>query len=157
MSEDDTAGGTPEATENVYFDAPGIASVRWDPGAEAVVETWEGWANAIEFTAMLDAGVRALKDNNGSRWLADCRLQRVLKAADQKLGNERWLPRAVAAGLKRFAVVVPTSGLAKANIQEHLRTAAVFRLDVAYFATIEEARLWLVQPPDQPEPQSSKP
>lgn len=94
---------------------------------------------------MLEAGVSALVENHGSRWLADCRRQRVLKAADQKLGNQEWLPRALAAGLKRFAVVLPESGLAKSNIQVHLRTAADARLDVEYFATTDEARRWLAQ------------
>src|SRR4029077_6746514 len=111
----------------------------------AVVETWEGWADSDEFRAILDAGVQAMSENRGSRWLADCRLQRVLKAADQEAGNRRWLPLALAAGLKRFAVVLPASGLAKANIQDHLRAAASKQLDMAYFATLEEAQHWLVQ------------
>jgi hypothetical protein len=131
----------------IYFNTPGTASVRWDPGLQAVVETWEGWADATEFTAMLDAGVRALAENHGSRWLADCRLQRVLKAADQKRGAEAWLPRALAAGLKRFAVVLPQSGLAKFNIQLHLSAAQTAQMELAYFATVEEARRWLAQTP----------
>jgi hypothetical protein len=129
----------------VYFDAPGTATVRWDPDLQAVVETWEGWANATEFTAMLEAGVKALAEHHGSRWLADCRKQRVLKAADQKRGNEAWLPQALAAGLKRFAVVLPESGLAKFNIQLHLSAAAAAQMEVSYFATADEARRWVVQ------------
>jgi hypothetical protein len=131
----------------VYFNTPGTATVRWDPDLQAVVETWEGWANAAEFTSMLEAGVQALKENHGSRWLADCRRQRVLKAADQKRGNEEWLPRALAAGLKRFAVVLPESGLAKFNIQLHLNAAAARQMEVAYFATADEARRWVAQTP----------
>jgi hypothetical protein len=136
----------------VYFNTPGTATVRWDPELEAVVETWEGWANATEFTAMLDAGVQALFENHGSRWLADCRRQRVLKAADQKRGNEEWLPKALAAGLKRFAVVLPESGLAKFNIQLHLKAATARQVEVAYFATADEARRWVVQAPAKREP-----
>jgi hypothetical protein len=131
--------------DDEYFHVPGVASVRWDPSIHAVVETWEGWADSDEFRAILDAGVQAMSENRGSRWLADCRLQRVLKAADQEAGNRRWLPLALAAGLKRFAVVLPASGLAKANIQDHLRAAASKQLDMAYFATLEEAQHWLVQ------------
>jgi hypothetical protein len=119
----------------------------WDQDIEAVVETWEGWADATEFTAMLDAGVKALTENHGFRWLADCRLQRVLKAADQKRGNEQWLPRALAAGLRRFAVVLPESGLAKFNIQLHLGAATAAQMEVAYFATLDEARRWVAQVP----------
>lgn len=137
---------TRAAGDDVYFHVPGVASVRWDTSIHAVVETWEGWADADEFRAILEAGVQAMSENRGSNWLADCRLQRVLKAADQEAGNRRWLPRALAAGLKRFAVVLPASGLAKANIQDYLQAAASEQLDMAYFATLEEARQWLVQP-----------
>ena len=136
-----------EPPGKVYFNTPGTASVRWDPELKAVVETWEAWANATEFAAMLDAGVRALAENHGFRWLADCRRQRVLKAADQTLGNQQWLPRALAAGLKRFAVVLPESGLAKFNIQLHLGAAAAAQMDVAYFATADEARRWVAETP----------
>jgi hypothetical protein len=143
MGEEDSNRNT--TGDDEYFHVPGVASVRWDTSIHAVVETWEGWADADEFRAILDAGVQAMSENGGSRWLADCRLQRVLKAADQEAGNTRWLPRALAAGLKRFAVVLPASGLAKANIQDHLRAAASKQLDMAYFATLEEAQHWLVQ------------
>lgn len=143
MGEEDSERSA--AGEDVYFHVPGVASVRWDTTIHAVVETWEGWADADEFRAILDAGVRAMSENQGSRWLADCRLQRVLKAADQEAGNKRWLPRALAAGLKRFAVVLPASGLATANIQDHLRAAASKQLDMAYFATLDEAQDWILK------------
>jgi hypothetical protein len=147
MGKEDSADNSAAAAAvpNVYFHAPGVASVRWEPSLQAVLETWEGWANADEFTSMLEAGVRALKENHGSRWLADCRLQRVLKSADQEAGNKKWVPRALAAGLKRFAVVLPVSGLAKANIQDHLSAAAASRMEVAYFATVEQAGRWLLE------------
>jgi hypothetical protein len=140
-------GSPDEPQGKVYFHTQGTGSVRWDPGLKAVVETWEGWANATEFAAMLDAGVRALAENHGFRWLADCRRQRVLKAADQTRGNQEWLPRALAAGLKRFAVVLPESGLAKFNIQLHLGAAAATQMEVAYFATADEARRWVAETP----------
>jgi hypothetical protein len=150
MGEEDSQDSSAPTAGNVYFNIPGVGSVRWDPGLKAVVETWEGWANATEFMKMLDAGVMALKENRGSRWLADCLRQRVLKPADQKLGNQKWLPRALAAGLTRFAVVLPASGLAKQNIQDYLSTAPATRLEVAYFATVEQAQQWLVQTPANP-------
>ena len=75
--------------------------------------------------------------------LADCRRQKGLRAADQVRANEVWLPRALAAGLKRMAVVLPTSGLAAANLKERLAKARPAALEVAYFTTPEEARVWL--------------
>jgi hypothetical protein len=129
--------------DNVFFNAPGVASVRWDEDGQLVLVEWEGWANSAEFAALLDAEVRALRQHHGSRVLADCRRQKVLNPADQERANREWLPQALAAGLKRFAVVLPSSGLAEVNLKDSLGKAPSGALDVAYFATAEEAREWL--------------
>jgi len=132
--------------DNVYFAAPGVATVRWEPAGKLVLVEWEGWSNSEEFAALLAAEIRALTENHGSRLLADCRHQRVLSPADQARDKE-WLPRAIAAGLRRFAIVLPTSGLATTNIRDRLGTAPGGALDIAYFSTVDEAKTWLTGKP----------
>jgi hypothetical protein len=129
--------------EGVYFDAPGVASVKWDEDGQLVLVEWKGWANATEFSELLDAEIAALRRHRGSRMLADCRRQKGLSAVDQDRANENWLPRALVAGLKRFAVVLPSSGLAAANLKDRLGKVRPGALELAYFATPEEARAWL--------------
>jgi hypothetical protein len=129
--------------EGVYFDAPGVASVKWDEDGQLVLVEWQGWANATEFSELLDAEIAALRKHHGTRMLADCRRQKGLSAVDQDRANENWLPRALVAGLKRFAVVLPSSGLAAANLKERLGKVRPGALELAYFATPEEARAWL--------------
>jgi hypothetical protein len=131
--------------QDVYFHTAGVASVRWDRTASAVVVEWEGWADSSEFQALLSAGVRALKEHHGSHWLADCRLQRVLKPADQAWGDQVWIPMALAAGLKRFAAVLPGSILATMNLTNSEQLMKSSGLDVAYFGTVKEAREWLAR------------
>ncbi len=130
---------------DLYFNAPGTASVKWDGARATVVVVWEGWANSTEFAALLEAGVRALKDHRGSRWLADCRRQKVLSPADQDRADREWLPRALAAGLKNFAVVLPDSGLAGMNIKDRLAGVPKAKLEIGYFATVEQAQEWLAR------------
>lgn len=129
----------------VYFNAPGAASVRWDAAGQTVFVEWEGWADSTEFVAILDAGVRALREHRGSRWLADCRRQKVLNPTDQDRADREWVPRALAAGLKRFAAVLPESGLAAQNLKERLGKVPDTKLKVEYFATVQEARDWLAR------------
>ena len=131
------------AANIVFFDKPGVASVRWDEDGQLVLVEWQGWANPSEFADLLEAEIVALRKHRGSLMLADCRRQKGLRAADQVRASEVWLPRALAAGLKRMAVVLPTSGLAAANLKERLAKARLAALEVAYFATPEEARVWL--------------
>jgi SpoIIAA-like len=135
-------GMGPEATD-VYFDLPGVATVRWDPAADTVLVEWQGLADATEFTALLDAEIRALREHQGTRLLADCRLQKVLNAAAEDWADREWLPRALAAGLKRFAIVLPESEVAARNVQEHLGHVPNSTLEVGYFDSIEKARAWL--------------
>ncbi len=128
--------------DNVYFSMPGVASVRWDQASATVCVEWEGWANTAEFAALLDAEITALAENGCSRMLADCRRQRVLNQADQERAEREWTPRAIEAGLKKFAVVLPMSDLAAKNIQERLDSAQP-SIRVRYFGSVEEARAWL--------------
>ncbi len=131
--------------DDVYFSVPGVATVRWDgPNATVFVE-WDGWANTAEFSALLDAEVKALLDHAGSRLLADCRRQRVLNPADQERADREWIPRAIEAGLKRFAIVLPTSDMAAGHLQERLGKVPKSAMQIAYFASVQEARDWLAR------------
>jgi hypothetical protein len=56
--------------DNVYFDAPGVASVRWEPKTDVVFVEWEGWSDSTELTALLAAEIRDLIDHRCSRLLA---------------------------------------------------------------------------------------
>ena len=131
------------AAPDVYFDKPGVASVSWNEDGHFVLVEWRGWADPTEFAALLEAEIVALRKHRGSRMLVDGRRQKGLSAADQVFANEVWLPRALAVGLKRFAVVVPSSGLAEADLKTRLAKARAKALEVAYFLTPEEAREWL--------------
>jgi hypothetical protein len=130
---------------DVYFYAPGVASVSWDKASATVLIEWEGWASGAEFMALLNAGLKALADHRGSNWLADCRRQKVLNPADQDQADREWLPRALAVGLKRFAVVLPASGLATMNLRERLGKVPSTAMKVGYFSTVDEARAWLAE------------
>jgi len=132
--------------DNIFYAAPGVATVRWEPQGKLVLVEWEGWSNSKEFAALLAAELQALTENHGSLLLADCRRQRVLSPADQARDKE-WLPRAIAAGLRRFAIVLPTSGLATTNIKDRLGTAPGGTLAISYFDTVDEARTWLIGNP----------
>jgi hypothetical protein len=130
--------------QDVYFSVPGVATVRWDEGHKTVFVEWEGWANTAEFDALLDAEVRALEDHGGSCLLADCRKQRVLNLADQERANLEWVPKAIAAGLLRFAIVLPVSEVAAAHLRSRLEKVPQ-GLQVEYFGSVDEAREWIAR------------
>lgn len=138
------ATGAPDK-QDIYFDLPGVAVVKWDRASKAAHMEWQGWASPPEFRAANDALFQAIKDHHGSRVLGDSRRIKVIQQSDQDWVNQDWFPRMLAGGLTRMALVLPISGLAKMNVDDLVGRVAD-RLDVAYFATLEEARSWLARP-----------
>src|SRR5258708_29615091 len=96
----------PEA-DDVYFDVPGVASVRWDADGQLVLVEWRGWANAAEIAALLGAEITALRKHPGKNILADCPPQKGLTPADPNRAHQNWVPPALAGGLESFAVGLP--------------------------------------------------
>ena len=131
--------------DDVYFSIPGVATVRWDESTSTVCVDWDGWANTAEFQALLEAEVRALLDHGCARLLADCRRQRVLNPADQERADREWIPKAIGAGLKRFAIVLPESDIAAGHLRERLGKVPSTKMQIAYFGSVEEAREWLAR------------
>jgi hypothetical protein len=131
---------------NVFFDRPGVALMRWDPKSRAVCIEWKGWADPTEFAAALEAGLGALIEHRGSRWLADCRDMKAIQLSDQEWLDRSWFPRMIAAGLRRMAVVIPKSGLVMTNLEDIMRKVPGSKMEVAFVATVAEAEKWLSAP-----------
>lgn len=80
----------------VYFNHTGVAVVTWDPTLQAVYSEAQGWADSSEMAVLLEAGLQALTEHRGSRWLADGRNMKVIKQSDQgsckSFSPAPWLP-----------------------------------------------------------------
>jgi hypothetical protein len=133
----------------VYFNHPGAAVVTWDPTLKAVYVDVQGWADLIELAALLEAGLQALTEHRGSRWLVDDRNVTAIKKSDQDWIVEEFVPRALAAGLTRIALVI-TNERARTTVDQLVGRMPAPSAEVAYFATLDEARSWLTEPPHHP-------
>lgn len=127
------------------FDIPGVVSLAWDPLSRSVMVVWCGRATAHEFSALLDAELEALRANSSSHLLADLKRQPPIPLEAQDGADRDWLPRALAAGLKRFAVVLPDDREAAINIEDRLGRVSRDELEVGFFHGIDEARRWLTR------------
>jgi hypothetical protein len=128
----------PSGEDPVYFNHPGVALVTWNSDLRAAYLESQGWADAGESHAALDAVIRALRAHRGSRCLVDNR-KKAIRAADQEWIAENWLPRAAGAGLRLTAIVEPEIGPATITIKE---------IEVRYFSTVVRAAEWLTDPPE---------
>ena len=125
------------------FDIPGVVSLSWDASSQSVLVTWHGAATAGDFDALLAAEIRALEAHHARNLLADCRRQPPLSAEEQDRADQRWLPAAANAGLKRFAVVLPRHREAAVNVEDRLGRVSREELEVGFFESVDAARTWL--------------
>jgi hypothetical protein len=135
-------GGDVSRRVDLYFSRHGVADVIWDANWNVVHIEAKGWADTAESHAVLDSAIRAMTDHEGSRWLFDGRDMNAMKQSELRWITEVWLPRAVAAGLRVAAIVMPRSGTAMKNIDD-MAKAAQDRIEVRYFSSVENARQWL--------------
>jgi hypothetical protein len=103
--------------DGIYVDQPWLL-MRWDAVHKVVHSEWRAFANSAELRAGLQRGLDAISDHQAIGYLTDTRKVKVIVRDDQVWIKETWLPLAIAAGLKRIAVVTATHGLGKLTVDE---------------------------------------
>lgn len=103
---------TPSTTGEVLGDEPWL-SIRWDGPHRCVYAEWKGFANSVEFRASTTAIIDAIRKQNAAALVSDNRRLEGVTDQDQLWLRDTWMPLAVAAGVKRIAVVLPRHGLGK--------------------------------------------
>lgn len=146
MTVKEVLSGDLPRVDDVYYSRPGVVVVTWDATLEAVYVRAEGWADPTESRESLDAGLRALIEHHGSRWLVDGSKMKVVQQSDQDWIFEDWLPRALAAGLRQTAMVIPNSGVAMMNVDDMAGRAPDDQIDFRLFSAVEKAAEWLRRP-----------
>ena len=142
MTADAALEGDLSRRVDLYFSRRGVADVIWDANWNVVHIEAQGWADTAESRAILDSAIDAMTDHQGSRWLVDGRDMHAIKPSHQEWITENLLPRALAAGLRVAAIVIPRDAEAMMNIDD-MAKAADDEIDVRYFSTVEKAREWL--------------
>jgi len=110
-----------------------------------VYAEWQGFANSVEFRASTMAILDAIRKQNAAALVSDNRRLEGVQDPDQLWLRDTWMPLAVAAGVKRIAVVLPRHGLGKLASEEIIgrfgKTAFVTRT----FSEASEATEWAAE------------
>lgn len=103
----------------------------------------------------LNAGVELLKKHGAVKWLSDNHLFNDLPPEDSEWINTVWLPNALAAGWKQWALVVPTEEAGRMNMVQFVTTFANMGVETRVFIDPDKAMEWLVslgEPTESAEP-----
>src|ERR1700674_282430 len=103
-------------TDETYLDEPYL-SIRWRAVQQILYAEWKGFATSEEFRDALLTGLRAIRERHVLGYVSDGRKAKVFLPKDEQWAREVWLPQAVAAGLRRMAMVTAEAGLGRAAIQ----------------------------------------
>lgn len=101
---------------------------------------------SVTFREVLTRGVELFESRHATKWLSDDRGNGALHPEDGKWAIEVWSKRAIAAGWKYWAIVMPDAALGKANMRRFIREYADQGVVVAIFDNPEDALGWLKQP-----------
>lgn len=135
---------TPSPKSGAFADEPWL-SIEWDRGRNCVYAEWKGFANSAEFRASLIKIVDAIRQRNVPALVSDNRRLEGVTSADQLWIRDTWTPLAVAAGLKRIAVVVAHHGLGRIATEEILSQMGTSLFATHTFTTVSEATEWAAE------------
>jgi hypothetical protein len=127
--------------DEIFLDEPYL-TIRWRPVPKLLYAEWKGFATSAEFRAALLTGIRAIRERHVDGYVSDARKAKVVLPEDEKWGREVWLPQAVAAGLKRMAVVTAPTGLAKMAFENAAVQIDSHGLSMRTFDSVEAAMVW---------------
>jgi hypothetical protein len=128
----------------VHLDEPYL-TIHWDQDIRAVWMEWKSPAVATseQFRRVQNAGIELLRQKGTHKWIADIRNLGPITPADAKFSSDDWFPRALAAGMRWMALVVPKKIVTKMTMKLTMNKVQDTRLVTAYFDELEEARAWL--------------
>jgi hypothetical protein len=129
--------------DDVYANDPWV-SIHWDREHECVYSEWKGFANGVELRAGMMKIIDAIRDRRAASFVSDNRRLEVVTNEDQLWIRDTWTPLAVAAGLKRIAVVLAQRGLGKFASEAVLSQIGKTSFVTHTFSTVSEAIEWAV-------------
>jgi hypothetical protein len=130
--------------DDVHVDEPWL-SVRWDPNHHCVYAEFRKFANSTEFRAGTMRIIDAVRERHAAGLISDNRRLEGVVYEDQLWLRDTWVPLAVAAGIKRIAVVVAHQGLGKIATEEIIGRFRETEFMTRTFESVADAQKWVAR------------
>lgn len=119
------------------------ATLVYHPDIKVVHHTFHKPIAGQAFRDVLSAGIKVMSEHKASKWLSDDRENSALPDDDVTWSKEDWFPRALEAGWKYWALVVPQDLMARMNMKQFVDSYIDQGLRVMVFSQPESAMEWL--------------
>ena len=127
---------------DVHLDEPWL-SIVWDRDYRCVYAKFKAFANSEEFRAGTMKISEAIRDRHAASMIIDNRKFEGVVDEDQRWLIDTWVPAAVAAGLKRIAVVIAARGLGKIATESMISQIGNTKFVMHTFDSLPEAVTWV--------------
>lgn len=131
----------------VLYDSP-FATMWYYPENKIIHHQIHKFIFGQEFQNLMLAGMNAVKKYHAKKWLSNDRSNAMLRKEDVEWSGENWLPQALQAGWKYWAIVLPTKSIGRKNMEDSARDSSAMGLITRVFDSEEEALRWLESQPD---------
>lgn len=119
------------------------ASLFYNEETNAIVLIWKGVHSDEIYKLMFTKGLAHLQELNATCWLSDIRKEGIVSPANSKWLQEEILPKAVAQGLKKVAIVMDKDAFKKFYVDNIKKEASKTSL-MHYFGAVDDANKWLL-------------
>ncbi len=92
-----------------------FVNISWDEEVGCTIAEWKGFSYGEELRIGMNKILELVKVKNATKTVADLRKMRMTSQEDQDWIIKDWTPRAIAAGIKYAASLVPESQVAKSS------------------------------------------
>jgi hypothetical protein len=117
--------------------------LRYHPLHKIVHHEFRRFVYGEEFHEILEKGLLVMKRHGATKWLSDDRNNGAIKPADAQWSVEDWGPRAMAAGWKYWAVVLPIKVFGQTNMRRFVEGSAALGRVAQAFDDPNTAMTWL--------------
>lgn len=119
------------------------ATLMYYPDQKIVRHKFHKPIGGTTFRNIVDSGIALLQEHQAKKWLSDDRANSVFSDEDNAWIYNDWLPRAVQAGWKHWALIVPESTAARMNMKELVESFYERGVQIMVFTDPEEGMRWL--------------
>jgi hypothetical protein len=119
------------------------ATLWYHPDSGIIHHRFKKAVSGHEFREILDTGLDALKEHKATKWLSDELNNSALVPEDSRWAMGDWQPRAVAAGWRHWAVVLPEGVIGKMDMAKYIAQNRDAGVEVRVFSDHAEALAWL--------------
>lgn len=119
------------------------ATLFFHPEAGIVHHSFKQSVSGDDFRLVLSEGLKLLEDPEVDKWLSDDLHNLDLTPEDRDWADNWWRPRAIAAGWKYWAVVMPENAFGVVDMAAHVTAARREGIEVSVFSEAGAALAWL--------------